>query len=166
MHRYVRPAKAGDVPAMLALMQPYMDDGTLLPRDEDDLYQHLQEFMLAFLDGHLAGVVALHVYAEDLAEIRSLVVARNMQREGVGESLIRSCESSALTLGIVRLFALTYVKKFFLRLGYQVVVRESLPHKIWTVCIHCAKFSHCDETAVEKRLPSQYDSSPLEGHSS
>ncbi|MDX8383339.1 MAG: GNAT family N-acetyltransferase, partial [Ghiorsea sp.] len=33
-----------------------------------------------------------------------------------------------------------------------VVAKESLPQKVWTVCVHCPKFSHCDEIAVRKYL--------------
>jgi len=151
-HLYVRPAETSDIPAMLHTMAEYMDNGTLLARDEDDLCQHLQEFMLAFYDGKLAGVVALHIYARDLAEVRSLVVVPMFRACGVGVLLIEACENMARIRGISRIFALTYVHKFFVRLNYQIVARESLPHKIWTVCIHCPRFSHCDETAVEKTL--------------
>lgn len=149
---YVRTAETGDISGMLDVMRQYMDDGTLLIRDEDDICQHLQEFMLAFYDGKLAGVVAVHIYARDLAEVRSLVVAEPFRHLGVGVLLIEACEKIAVDCGVSRIFALTYVQDFFLRLGYCVVARESLPHKIWTVCIHCPRFSHCDEIAVEKAL--------------
>ena len=55
-------------------------------------------------------------------------------------------------LGVARIFALTYVPGFFARLGYAQVPKETLPHKVWTVCVHCDKFADCDELAVEKRL--------------
>jgi len=58
----------------------------------------------------------------------------------------------AAGLGLEKVFALTYVTEFFGHLGYSVVRKESLPHKIWTACIHCEKFTNCDEVAVEKRL--------------
>jgi amino-acid N-acetyltransferase len=152
-HRlYVRIAEVGDISAMLQLMQPYMDDGTLLQRDEDDLCQHVQEFMVAYYDGQLAGLAALHVYTRTLAEIRSLVVTKALRHLGVGALLIEGCERMATDLGIEQVFALTYVDGFFHRLGYRTVAKESLPHKIWTVCIHCPKFSHCDEIAVKKTL--------------
>ena len=39
-------------------------------------------------------------------------------------------------------------------MGYQVVPKENLPHKIWTACIHCEKFSNCDEFAMVKNISS------------
>jgi len=138
---------------MHALLQPFADQHMILPRSRDDLFQHLQEFVVAEYDGEIAGVASVHVYSSTLAEVRSLAVSPAHQGTGLGQLLVEACEKLAAELGVQRLFALTYVPGFFEKMGYGVVPKESLPHKIWTVCVHCAKFSHCDEVAVEKVLP-------------
>ena len=148
----IRNAEADDVKAMHAMLLPYSEQKIVLPRTEDSLFQHLQEFLVAEYDGKVVGLVALHVYQASLAEVRSLVVCDSHQGMGVGKLLVEGCEKVAAGLGIQRLFALTYVDGFFGHMGYSVVQKESLPHKIWTACIHCEKFSSCDEIAVEKRL--------------
>lgn len=148
----VRNASVDDVDAIHALLVPFAESHIILPRTRDDLFQHLQEFLVAMYDGELVGVVAVHIYGSNLAEIRSLVVRPDMQRHGIGRVLIEGCEKWAVQLGVARIFALTYVPDFFGKLGYPRVRRESLPHKVWTVCVHCAKFTDCDEIAVEKRL--------------
>ncbi|HKI60538.1 MAG TPA: N-acetyltransferase [Mariprofundaceae bacterium] len=148
----IRNAEADDVKAMHTMLLPYSEKKIVLPRTEDSLFQHLQEFLVADYDGKLVGLAALHVYQANLAEVRSLVVCDSHQGMGVGKLLVEGCERFAASLGIQRLFALTYVDGFFSNMGYQVVAKESLPHKIWTACIHCEKFSSCDEIAVEKRL--------------
>ncbi|WP_038247801.1 N-acetyltransferase [Ghiorsea bivora] len=148
----VRPAQAQDVEQIYALMLPFMHDKTLISRDLDDIFEHLQEFVVAVKDEVVLGVSALHVYDSDLAEIRSLVVSPKAQRMSIGHQLVKTCEAMSRKLGITRVFALTYIDKFFLSQGYTVVAKESLPHKIWTVCVHCPKFSHCDEIAVVKTL--------------
>jgi len=148
----VRPAQAQDVHHIYNLMLPFMQDKTLINRDQDDIFEHLQEFIVAIKDDVVLGVSALHVYDSDLAEIRSLVVSPKAQRMSIGHQLVKACEVMCLKLGISRVFALTYVDKFFLSQGYAVVAKESLPQKIWTVCVHCPKFSHCDEIAVCKNL--------------
>ncbi len=150
----VRCARVDDVSDIFRLMQPHVDNGTLLARDEDDICQHLQEFMVGCYDGQLVGVAALHIYTRQLAEVRSLVVDAAYRRHGLGRLLLESCETVAMRHGVTDVFALTYVSDFFLRAGYAVVPKESLPHKIWTACIHCDKFPRCDETAVRKRLRS------------
>jgi len=151
-HIRIRMAEADDVEAMHALLLPYSEKKIVLPRSHDSLYQHLQEFVIAEYDGRLVGLAALHVYQSNLAEVRSLVVSDSHQGMGIGKLLVEASEKVASGLGIQRLFALTYVTDFFAHMGYRVVPKESLPHKIWTACIHCEKFSNCDEVAMEKRL--------------
>lgn len=148
----VRAAEAHDVAAIHRLLVPFAEQHVLLPRSEDDIFQHLQEFLVAECDAEMAGTAAMHIYGSNLAEIRSLAVERRFQGLAVGRSLVAACERWAAGLGIAQLFALTYVPEFFFRLGYEQVAKECLPHKIWTVCVHCAKFADCDEVAVRKRL--------------
>jgi amino-acid N-acetyltransferase len=148
----IRNAEVEDVGAIYELLRPFADQGIILPRSEDDIYQHLQEFVVALYDGRLLGVAAMHIYGSNLAEIRSLVVSRGHQGMGLGGMLVEACEKWAAGLGVACVFALTYTPEFFERLGYARVPKESLPHKIWTVCVHCSKFSNCDEIAVQKRL--------------
>jgi amino-acid N-acetyltransferase len=146
-------AEADDVDAMHALLLPWSGKKIVLPRTHDSFYQHLQEFVVAEYDGELVGLAALHVYQSNLAEVRSLVVSESHQGMGVGRLLVEGCEKVAIELGLEKVFALTYVENFFGQLDYAAVQKETLPHKIWTVCIHCEKFSNCDEVAVEKVLP-------------
>lgn len=148
----VRLAAVDDVDAIHDLLQPFAENDVILPRSRDNIFQHLQEFAVALYDDELVGVAAMHIYGSNLAEVRSLVVRENMHGRGIGRLLIEACEKWAAQLGVARIFALTYVPVFFDKLGYHRVPRESLPHKVWTVCVHCAKFSDCDEIAVEKRL--------------
>ncbi|HID37613.1 MAG TPA: N-acetyltransferase [Ghiorsea sp.] len=137
---------------MYQLMLPFMLDKTLITRDQDDIFEHLQEFIIAFKGDALVGVTALHVYDSNLAEVRSLVVSPKAQRMSIGHKLVKACEDMGKQLGVTRIFALTYIDKFFIEQGYTIVAKESLPQKVWTVCIHCPKFSHCDEIAMVKNI--------------
>ena len=145
-------AEVDDVNVIAALLAPFAAKEIILPRSRDDIFQHLQEFAVASFDGELAGVAAMHIYGSNLAEVRSLVVRDDIQGRGIGRLLLEACEQWGAGLGVACIFALTYVPDFFLRYGYAQAPRESLPHKIWTVCVHCSKFADCDEIAVQKRL--------------
>jgi len=148
----IRDAQVQDVAHIYQLMLPYMQDKTLIQRNEDDIYQHLQEFIVAEQGGNILGVAALHIYSSHLAEIRSLVVNPQAHGLGTGLLLVQACEKRGAAIGVSCVFALTYVDYFFVKQGYEVVTKESLPQKVWTVCVHCPKFSHCDEIAVRKYL--------------
>ncbi|MDX8389190.1 MAG: N-acetyltransferase [Mariprofundaceae bacterium] len=149
---HIRHAAASDVKKIDALLSPFSAKEALLPRTRDDLFQHLQEFMVATDKGEVIGAVALHIYGSNLAEIRTLVVHASHQGKGVGKQLVQACETWAIKLGIACLFALTYLPGFFTALHYEHAEKESLPQKIWTVCIHCAHFSNCNEVCVRKQL--------------
>ncbi|MDQ6998831.1 MAG: N-acetyltransferase [Mariprofundus sp.] len=151
-HIIVRNANASDVPHIYKLLIPFVEKKIILQRDEDNIFQHLQEFLVAECDGKIAGVVCAHIYGKNLAELRSLVVDPEYQKHGIGRLLVEGCEQWVNDLGVAKVFALTYVTGFFTKLGYRVVSKESLPHKVWTVCVHCSRFAHCDEVAVEKKI--------------
>jgi amino-acid N-acetyltransferase len=55
-------------------------------------------------------------------------------------------------LGISTLFCLTYRAEFFGALGFQMVDRDTLPRKVWSECIRCAKFSNCTEIAMSRQV--------------
>lgn len=147
---YIRKARVQDVRAIHGLLLHTSGQGLLLPRSLNQLYSHLRDFVVIDPDngGAPTGCCALSIAWDDIAEVRSLVVADDLRGKGWGRRLVEACLSDAVTLGIFRVFALTYQVHFFLRLGFRTVEKEVLPQKIWADCIHCPKFPDCDETAV------------------
>jgi amino-acid N-acetyltransferase len=96
--------------------------------------------------------VSLVILWADLAEIRSLVVAPETQGVGIGRHLVTALVAQAIELELPQVFALTRQTGFFLKLGFQVAPRETLPRKIWKDCIQCLKFVGCDEVAVVRAV--------------
>ncbi len=48
----------------------------------------------------------------------------------------------------IKLMSLTYEERFFAKLGFEVVEKETLPLKVWSDCVKCPKNDHCDEIAM------------------
>jgi amino-acid N-acetyltransferase len=144
----LRKATVQDVAAMQGLIQYFANLGLMLPRTEKSLYENLQSFSVATLNDQVVGTAGLHILWKDLAEIRSLAVDPNHHGLGIGRLLVEHLVQEAEALGISQVLSLTYQTKFFDKLGFQVVRKETLPHKIWKDCIHCKKFTHCDEVAM------------------
>ena len=117
-----------------------------------EIFEHIRDFSIAEEGGELLGVCALHVVWDDLAEIRSLAVKPKKRLAGIGRLLVESGLEEARTLGVDKVFALTYQRDFFLRMGFRIVDKKDLPHKVWRYCLKCTKFPNCDETAVLKDL--------------
>ena len=148
----VRPAAIGDVPTIHHLLEIYAAKGNLLPRTFSELYRHLRDFFVIEVDGRVVACAALEVFTEDLGEVRSLVVDEAHERRGLGRLLVERVLDEARTIGLRRVMALTYVPPFFHKLGFRTVGKETLPEKVWGVCVKCYKYNNCDETAVLKEL--------------
>jgi amino-acid N-acetyltransferase len=146
----IRKAIMRDVKPIQKLLEHYASQGLLLPRSLSELYGFLRDYYVYLPDDaeEPCGACALHLCWEDLAEIKSLAVYEDCARSGIGSQLVEACVSEAITLGLYKIFALTYRVDFFKRLGFKVVDKSLLPHKIWSDCLKCVKFPECDEVAV------------------
>ncbi len=145
----IRKAKISDIKTIHKILSHFAEKGLLLPRSLSELYDHLRDYtVFECEDGSIGGVVALHICWENLAEVRSLAVLEPCQKQGIGKMLVEHCLSEAITLGIYKIFTLTYQPKFFEKLGFSIVDKSILPHKVWADCVKCPKFPDCDEIAM------------------
>ena len=145
----VRKAKIKDVATIRSLINSYSQKGEMLPKALIEIYEELRDFFV-YIDekGEVLGCCALHLFWEDLAEVRSLAVMEPSKGRGIGAALVDACAKEARELGILRVFTLTSKPAFFEKQGFGEVDRSELPHKIWAACVKCVKFPDCDETAL------------------
>ncbi len=145
----IRPARVGDVPAVHDLIRTFADRKLMIRRSLGELYESIREFLVATDDkGQVIGCVALHVFWEDLAELKCLAVSESVHGTGVGRELLEACWKAARELEIKTVFTLTYVPVFFEKQGYHVIEKSELPHKIWNECVRCPLFPNCTEVAL------------------
>jgi amino-acid N-acetyltransferase len=144
----IRKAQIRDVKEIQKLLMTYASRGDMLSRSLSEIYESLRDFYVVVDGGMLLGAAALHIVWEDLAEVRSVAVAEEAGRKGVGSQLVQACIAEARTLGLKRVFCLTYKPEFFGKHGFRLVDKSELPHKVWGDCIKCAKFPDCDENAM------------------
>lgn len=150
MEVYIRKARMQDVHAIHGLLMTCANRGDLLPRSLNDLYSRLRDFYVIASreDEAILGCCAFAICWEDIAEIRSLVVADELRHGGWGRKLVEACLSESVIFGVYRVFTLTYVPGFFEKLGFKEVGKEILPQKVWADCLNCPKFPECDEIAM------------------
>ncbi len=126
------PAKKGDV-----LYRPY-----------GEVCEQIRDFVVAVnRRGRVVGTASLHVWWDDIGEIRSLVVDPRYRRRGIASSIVLFLLDEAKALGMRRVFALTRVGDLFEKLGFGISERNMLPQKVWVECVRCPKFMNCDEEA-------------------
>ncbi len=151
----IRKAIINDIEQIHSLLNYFADKGLLLPRSLSELYDHLRDFTVAQESpegGTIIGVCGLGICWKDLAEVKSLAVLSSFQGKRTGQALVKACLDEARSLGIKRVFTLTYVPDFFRRFGFEQVDKSQLPHKVWADCVKCPKFPDCDEVAMIKYL--------------
>lgn len=149
----IRKARIDDAKAIHKLLSEYAEAGKMLSRSLADIYQTIRSFYIYEDEGEVAGISCLQIWWSDLAEVRSLAVSASQAGKGCGRDLVEACVREARDLGITRVFALTYQKDIFARLGFEVIEKNELPQKIWGDCMHCPKFPDCDEIAMAKNVP-------------
>ena len=84
---HVRRARTADVTAIKGLVDGYAGR-VLLAKEIVTLYESVQEFLVAELDGEVVGCGALHVLWEDLGEIRTVAVHPRTVGRGVGHAIV------------------------------------------------------------------------------
>jgi len=138
----IRRARTADIRAIAQLIEPLVEQRVLLGKDLVVLFESVQEFFVASdPSGRVVGCGALHVFWEDLGEVRTLTVAPDHQKKGVGHALVEALEDEARRLGLSRLFCLTFEEEFFTQHG----------------------FTHHDETLVDPEVYAELVRSPDEG---
>lgn len=117
----IRSAVTADVPAIRKIADPLVEQRILLGKELVELYESIQEFVVAERDGELVGFGALHVMWRDLAEVRTLAVAEAAKRSGIGAAILRELLERARVLGIHRVFCLTFEDGFFASHGFEKI---------------------------------------------
>lgn len=147
----IRKAVIQDIKHIHKLLSCYGNQGLLLARPLSELYDHLRDFFVACDSASsdtFMGACALDICWEDLGEIRSLAMLKEHQGKGHAVKLVEACLEEARSLGLERIFALTYVPGFFSKLGFREVEKSDFHYKVWSDCLRCPKFPDCDEVGM------------------
>lgn len=127
----VRTARTPDVSAIRSLISSYTDDGRLMAKAQVTLFESVQEFVVAESGGHIVGCGALHVMWEDLAEVRSLAVEPSLMGHGVGSAMLTTLIERARSIGVRRVFCLTFETKFFGGHGFEIIDSAPVTHEVF-----------------------------------
>ena len=162
----IRPATIHDVSRIQAVINSHAELGKMLFKSLAQLYEGIRDFGVYELPaaggdsatggasggGEVVGCVALTILWADLSEVRSLAVDEAHRGRGIGRMLMDWAVSEARRLQIRKMMSLTYEQRFFEKLGFEVVDKETLPLKVWSDCVRCPKRNGCDEIAMVRVL--------------
>ena len=100
----IRPARTSDVKAIRELVDSYAAPGQMLAKETVTLFEGVQEFSVAELDGKVIGCGALHILWEDLAEVRTVAVEKSLHKQGIGHQILQRIIERAREIGVSRIF--------------------------------------------------------------
>jgi amino-acid N-acetyltransferase len=118
MNPIIRPARTSDIKQLRQIIDTYALGRRLLTKETVTLYESVQEFTVAEIDGEVIGCGALHILWEDLAEVRTMAVIEKYRGTGVGSQIMNHITTRAIELGVKRIFCLTFETDFFSRHGF------------------------------------------------
>jgi len=128
----IRAAKTTDVKKIRAIVDTYAVVRKLLSKETVTLFESVQEFVVAEVDGEVVGCGALHVLWEDIAEVRTVAVVEQMHGKGVGHLILENVLARAKEVGVKKVFCLTFETKFFGSHGFNEIQGAPVDPEIYT----------------------------------
>ena len=132
----IRAARTSDVKAIRQLVDSFAAPGKMLSKETVYLYESVQEFVVAESDGVIIGCGALHVLWEDLAEVRTVAVAQDFQKQGVGHLILEEIIKRARAIGVARIFCLTFQTQFFGSHGFVEIEGTPVEPEVYQQLLH------------------------------
>jgi amino-acid N-acetyltransferase len=148
----LRAATPADAPALHALIASHLEEGRLLPRQLDELTVHAPRFVVAVESStageRVVGCAELAPLSQSVAEVRSLVVSKDVRRLGLGEQMVEALAARARREDYAKLCAFAHEPAFFVRRGFSIVPHTWVPEKIAHDCNTCPMFRNCGQYAI------------------
>lgn len=145
----VRRARMSDVDSIFSLTTFWAEKGEILPRTRDNIIHDIQNFVVAEIEGEVVGSASLYIYQTGLAEIRSVVIDENAQKQGQGEALVQYLLEFAHQMELEQIIVLTYIPQYFAQLGFNLIDKNSLAENIIEDSEPSPHKDPADEVAME-----------------
>jgi amino-acid N-acetyltransferase len=124
----IRDLKTADIPDVLRLMEPLMNQGILIRRRSEDIQEKKTDYMVFEVDGSVHACGALHDWGEGQGEIAAIATDPTYADMGLGRRIVRCLIDRAAREGFRRVFVLTTrTQDWFESLGFREDSPESLP---------------------------------------
>jgi amino-acid N-acetyltransferase len=123
----IRPLRTQDIPDVLRIMEPLMQQGILIRRSPEDISEKKDDYVVFGVDGRVHALGALHIWG-DQGEIAAVTVDRVYADMGLGSRIVRFLINRAVKKHIRRVFILTTkTQDWFETLGFTESDTASLP---------------------------------------
>ena len=154
-----RRATLKDAEKIFALI--HLNRDLLVPRAIGNIVENIDRFIVADVDGEMAGCAAFQIHPEigdplaATVEIQSVAVRAPYRRNGIGRAIVEAVISSVSVFSPREVLVLTFAPKFFKSLGFHEIPKTNVMHKLYTGCMNCTKHTNpftCPEIAMTRSL--------------
>ena len=126
----IRAMRREDISQVLSIIRPFVLDGILLPRTEEQLEASYSDYIVFEIDGAVRACSALHIYDRTQAEIAAVAVDKTFAHIGIGPKMISYLIEKAKTINLESIFILTtQTADWFESQGFKADSVASLPEK-------------------------------------
>jgi amino-acid N-acetyltransferase len=126
-HENIRKMTHSDIPEVLRIMHPAVEDKILIPRTASDLEEKIKDYIVYEVDGTVHGCGALHKYGQQ-GEIAAIVVDEMYINAGIGKKIVSYLMEKALAMKLKQVFLLTtQTSDWFSQLGFEQGKITDLP---------------------------------------
>ena len=125
----IRPLETQDIPDILRIMEPLMQQGILIRRTAEAIQEKKEDYWVFGIDGHAHAGAALHRWGVQ-GEIAAIAVDSTYADMGLGSRIVRFLITKAAKDGLRRVFVLTtQTQDWFETLGFKESSLETLPEE-------------------------------------
>jgi amino-acid N-acetyltransferase len=149
----VRRARTSDVKGIRRLIDVYSPHRRLLSKATVTLYEDIQEFRVAEIEGTVVGCGAIHVMWEDLAEVRTVAVDPAYRGRKIGHAIVGALLDQARDIGVKRVFALTFETAFFATFGFAEIDGAPVPQPVYEQLLRSYDEGVAEFLALERVKP-------------
>ncbi len=116
---------------ILNLIQPFVDQGKILPRAKEEIEKNINDFVLLYQADQLVACAGLKNCQEgSMGEIYSLAVTQSLQSTGLSSKLLEKLLTKAKKKKFSKIFALTkFGTHWFIKNGFTQMNITNLPKK-------------------------------------
>jgi len=124
----IRSMLQTDIPSVLGLIKPFVENGKLLPRTEQSFSENLNDYVVYEVDGGIHACASLHLYDDRQAEIGAVAVDENFTHMGIGPKLMDFLIKKSHSLNADSIFIMTTQSAdWFEKLGFVQDKIDSIP---------------------------------------
>ncbi|OQR98128.1 amino-acid acetyltransferase [Thraustotheca clavata] len=128
LYEGVRMARTNDIPSIMRLIQPLLDQDILVSRSQEQIESNVHMFTVVERDGAIIACAAMHPYENNFAEMNCVAVDPVYRKLGKGNALLGYILRKSLAMGVKKLFVLTTrTSHWFMERGFVEASVDDLP---------------------------------------